>query len=60
MAYSSLLKNCKAVQAGGFKSIGSGDNGGQIEEISEIIETAERDDLERRSSVSLAVGACLV
>jgi hypothetical protein len=60
MAYSSLLKNCKAVQAGGFKSIGSGDNGGQIEEISEIIETAEREDLERRSSVSLAVGACLV
>ena len=60
MAYSSLLKNCKAVQAGGFKSIGSGDNGGQIEEIAEIIETAEREDMDRRASVSLAVGACLV
>ena len=59
-AYNTVLKNCKAVQAGGFKSIGSGDNGGQIGEIAEIIETAEREDLERRSSVSLAVGGYLM
>ena len=60
MAYSSILKNCKAVQSGGFKPVGSNEKFGQITDISEIIETAEREDLERRSSVSLAVGGYLM
>ena len=54
MAYSSLLKNCRAIQTGGFKPVGSGDEFGQITDISEIIETAEREDLERRSTILLA------
>ena len=54
MAYSSLMKACKAVQVGGFKPVGSGDNVQNVDEISDIIANAELEDAERRPSLLLA------
>ena len=48
MAYSSLMKNCRAIQTGGFKAIGESISSGQITDVSEIIAAAEAEELARR------------